>query len=57
MNNSLVIARFSDNLFISLQVTFVLLIAIASDDAFLLHSAMPDKLDEDSFEEVRIVDF
>ncbi|KAF8365322.1 che-14 [Pristionchus pacificus] len=32
-------------------VTFVLLIAIASDDAFLLHSAMPDNLDDDSFEE------
>ncbi|GMR54382.1 hypothetical protein PMAYCL1PPCAC_24577, partial [Pristionchus mayeri] len=32
-------------------VTFVLLIAIASDDAFLLHSAMPSKLSEESFEE------
>ncbi|GMT01388.1 hypothetical protein PENTCL1PPCAC_23562, partial [Pristionchus entomophagus] len=32
-------------------VTFVLLIAIASDDAFLLHSAMPAKLNEETFEE------
>ncbi|GMT29205.1 hypothetical protein PFISCL1PPCAC_20502, partial [Pristionchus fissidentatus] len=32
-------------------VTFVLLIAIASDDAFLLHSAMPEKLTPESFEE------